>query len=72
MTNAKSKLELESSRLQRMLRGKIVKHVWRHREKEVGLEFEDGTRLFVEWQPNENLEFSVTSADVKSPRKANS
>ena len=68
MTKAKSKLELESSRLQRMLRGKTVKHVWRHREREVGVEFEDGTRLFVDCQPNEILEFSVTPANVRASR----
>ena len=72
MTKAKSKLELEAGRLQRMLRGKTVKLVWRHRDKEIGLEFEDGTRLFVDWQPNESLEFSVTSANWKSSRRPNS
>ena len=34
------------------LQGKVLRVVWRHRAKEVGLEFEDGTRLFVDGHSN--------------------
>ena len=31
-----------------MLLGKIVQRIWRHRDGEVVIEFEDGSRLFVD------------------------
>jgi hypothetical protein len=52
-------LEDEAARLTDLLRGKVVKVVWRHRPKEVGIEFNDGTRLFVDAVSN-GLECSVT------------
>lgn len=42
-----------------LLRGKAVKHVARHRAGEVLIEFEDGTRLFVD-APSERVELSIT------------
>jgi hypothetical protein len=36
--------------------------VWRHRPGEVGIEFNDGTRLFVDSVSN-GLDFSVTGGD---------
>jgi len=50
----------EQSQLEKLLKGRTVKLVWRRSDKELGVEFEDGTRLFVDWQPNEALELSVT------------
>jgi hypothetical protein len=41
------------------LRGKVVKLVRRHRPNDVLIEFEDGTRLFVDNVPS-GLDFSVT------------
>ena len=39
-------LEEETDRAAAMLRGRIVRRVLRHREHEVLIEFEDGSRLF--------------------------
>ena len=57
----KMKLQDEARRLTRVLKGKAVQTVWRHRLKEVGIEFADGTRLFVDWRSSSRLEFSVTA-----------
>jgi hypothetical protein len=53
-------LENEAAKLTELLRGKAVKLVRRHRAREVVIEFDDGTRLFVD-TVSEPLEFSVTS-----------
>jgi hypothetical protein len=45
-------LENEAARATELLAGKIVSRVWRHREAEVGVEFTDGTRLFVDRMPS--------------------
>jgi diphthamide synthase subunit DPH2 len=42
-----------------MLKGKIVEKVWRHRSKEIGIQFTDGTRLFVDISEG-GLELSIT------------
>ncbi|WP_082905757.1 hypothetical protein [Bradyrhizobium centrolobii] len=55
-------LEDEAARLTELLRGKVVKVVWRHRPGEVGIEFNDGTRLFFDAVSN-GLECSVTGGD---------
>jgi hypothetical protein len=55
-------LDDEAARLTDLLRGKVVKVVWRHRPKEVGIEFNDGTRLFVD-AVSDGLDFSVTGGD---------
>jgi hypothetical protein len=52
-------LHQEQRRLTKMLKGKVVKRVRRHRLKEMRIEFTDGTRLFVEWQKRD-LEQSIT------------
>ena len=52
-------LEEEARKATELLQGKIVAKVWRHRDKEIGIEFTDGTRLFIDHQPNE-LEISIT------------
>lgn len=49
----------EAERATMMLAGKEVCQVWRHRAGEVGIEFTDGTRLFVD-QNGEGLELSIT------------
>jgi len=57
-------LKQESERATEMLKGKVVEKVLRHREKEVGIEFTDGTRLFVDAHDGE-LELSITGGSVK-------
>ena len=53
------KLEEESKNAEKMLKGKKVKSVFRHRRNEFGLEFTDGTRLFVDLTLD-GLELSIT------------
>ena len=55
-------LKKEARRATELLRGKVVATVWRHQEREVGVEFTDGTRLFVDSVSN-GLELSITGAD---------
>jgi hypothetical protein len=52
-------LENEAKKLTDLLQGRSVKMVWRHRAREVVIEFDDGTRLFVD-AASDPLEFSVT------------
>jgi hypothetical protein len=54
-------LKAEGRRASRMLKGKIVKVVRRHRAREVLIEFEDGTRLFVDAK-GDQVELSITSS----------
>ena len=42
-----------------MLKGKVVSIVFRHRLGEVGIEFTDGTRLFVD-HVEDGVELSIT------------
>jgi hypothetical protein len=53
------KLDQEAKLAESLLKGKIVNKVWRHRENEVGIEFSDGTTLFVDQNEN-GLELSIT------------
>jgi len=55
----KSDLTSEAKHATKLLRGKVVRQVWRHRANEIGIEFEDGTRLFVDKQEL-GLELSIT------------
>lgn len=55
----KAALNKEAKKATVMLKGKVVSKVWRHRPKEIGLEFADGTRLFVDME-EEGLELSIT------------
>jgi hypothetical protein len=57
-------LEQENERATEMLKGKIVAKVMRPRTKEVCIEFTDGTRLFVNHNP-EDVELSITGFDEK-------
>jgi hypothetical protein len=55
----KAALNKEAKETTVMLKGKIVSKVWRHRPQEIGIEFADGTRLFVDME-EEGLELSIT------------
>jgi hypothetical protein len=52
-------LKREAERATALLQGKTVRLVWRHREQEIGIEFTDGTRLFVD-QTRTGVEISIT------------
>lgn len=54
-----SELKSEARRVTRMLKGKIVEKVWRHRANEIGIQFTEGTRLFVDISEG-GLELSIT------------
>jgi hypothetical protein len=56
--NEISKLEIEAERATDCLKGKVVSIVWQHRNGEVGIEFTDGTRLFVDHTPD-GVELSI-------------
>lgn len=54
-------LRKEEKRATKLLKGKVVKKILRHRKEEVGIEFEDGTRFFIDWRESENeLDLSIT------------
>jgi hypothetical protein len=57
-----AKLDQEAERATALLRGRAVKRVWRHSVGEVGIEFEDGARLFVR-HLDEGNELSITGCD---------
>jgi hypothetical protein len=59
MRHPMADLEDEARKLTDLLQGKTVKVVIRHRSREVVIEFDDGTRLFVD-NISDGLEFSVT------------
>jgi len=52
-------LEEQQDRATKMLRGKMLQTVFRHRSTEIGMEFTDGTRLFVDVIEGQ-LEISIT------------
>jgi hypothetical protein len=54
-------LEAEAARLESFVGRKVVKTVWRRRPAELGIEFHDGARLFVDGH-DEGLEFSIGRA----------
>lgn len=55
----KKRLEKEEARATKLLCGKVVKQIVRHRNDEVLLIFTDGTRFFIDVQ-SEGLDFSIT------------
>ncbi len=55
-------LEEEARHATELLSGKCVREVWRHRPAEVGIEFTDGTRLFVDAN-GDSVELSITGGD---------
>ena len=59
MRDSSLNLDDEAKKLTDLLRGKSVKLIRRHRSTEVLLEFDDGTRLFVNNVPA-GLECSIT------------
>lgn len=54
-------MDEESGRATSLLRGKIVHRIARHREQEVMIEFDDGSRLYV--AGDAILEMSITLSD---------
>jgi len=63
----KEALRKDALQTTRMLKGKTVYVVRRHRNEEVCIQFTDGTTLFVDQTPN-GLDFSITQ-DKYPPRK---
>jgi len=63
-----SPLEDEAKRATEMLRGRVVKQVWRHRNGELGIEFEDGVRLFADVKQS-GLELSITGVEDERDHK---
>ncbi|MDZ7626059.1 MAG: hypothetical protein U5J96_16625 [Ignavibacteriaceae bacterium] len=59
VATTESELKSEARRTTKMLKGKIVDKIWRHRPKEIGIQFTDGTRLFVDISEG-GLELSIT------------
>jgi hypothetical protein len=54
-----SNLKNEAKKATKMIKGKVVSIVLRHRLGEFGIEFTDGTRLFVD-RIKDGLEISIT------------
>jgi hypothetical protein len=52
-------LRSEANRLEEILKDKTINKVYRNRSNEVVIEFNDGTRFFIEIDGKE-LEFSIT------------
>jgi hypothetical protein len=61
-------LSKEAELATELLRGKEVATVWRHRSREVGVEFTDGTRLFVDWK-EDGVELSITGGSEEEISK---
>ncbi len=55
-------LEEEVNRAEAMLKNKVVSIIFPNRKQDFGIEFKDGTRLFVD-KVQEGLEISITSQD---------
>ncbi len=55
----KKQLKKEEKRATKLLKGKIIKNIWRHRKEEVVIDFEDGTRFSFDWREDE-LDLSIT------------
>jgi hypothetical protein len=51
-------LRREATSVTKLLLGKTVREVWRHRPGEVGIEFTDGSRMFIN-RADEGLELSI-------------
>lgn len=54
-------LDEQSARATSLLRGKVVERIVRHREQEVLIEFEDGSRMYAD--SDVKLEISITPSD---------
>jgi hypothetical protein len=57
--NINKKLEDEGKLATEILQGKVIRVVWRPTEKQVGIEFTDGTRFFIDHQ-SLSVEMSIT------------
>jgi hypothetical protein len=55
----KKQLKKEQERATKLLKGKVVEKIWRHRKEEVVIDFEDGTRFSFDWRKNE-FDLSIT------------
>ena len=62
MKRSTTVLVKESSQATKLLAGKVVARIVRHRETEVLVEFTDGTRLFIDHSAHK-LEVSITGPD---------
>ena len=51
-------LAAEAERVAGLLRGKAVARIWQHRPEALGIEFADGTKLYIE-QQSSGLEMNV-------------
>ena len=58
-------LKKDARQMTRMLKSKVVQRVWRHRKKEIVIQFTDGTTLFVDQDPN-GLDISITYDKILS------
>ncbi len=57
----KKQLKKEEERATKLLKGRTVKKIRRHRKEEVVIEFEDSTKFYIDWRENENeLDLSIT------------
>ena len=61
-------LNEESERATDMLRGKVVAKVMRHGSREVGIEFTDGSKFFVDAHGDE-VELSITGGSEEADRE---
>ena len=52
-------LSAEAEKAIELLKGKEIATVWRHRKSEVGIEFTDGTRLFIDGT-RDGVELTIT------------
>lgn len=52
-------LNKEAKRATKILKDKTILKIYRHRSNEIGIEFTDGTRLFIDHRP-EGFELSIT------------
>ena len=59
MNQNQEKLAEEAARATELLRDRVVSNVWRHKEGELVIQFNDGTRLFAN-ALNGGLELSIT------------
>ncbi len=55
----KEQLLKEEKRATKLLKGKTVKKIRRHRKEVVVIEFEDGASFYIDWRENE-LDLSIT------------
>lgn len=64
----RSILQDEARRATELLRGKVISEIFRHRPTEVGIEFTDGTRLFVD-KASDGVDLSITDGRLRSEQR---